>query len=88
MNKTGVVNAMEERSRERGRMQNVVRPASAKALWPEHADGCLRSTGWLLQREQGGEVRKIMHVHRTCQGDRLLLQAQWEDRGFEHGDSV
>ena len=31
MNKTGVVNAMKERSRERGRMQNAVRPASAKA---------------------------------------------------------
>ena len=59
-----------------------------KALWPEHAYRCLRNTGWLLQRGQGGEVRKIMHVHRTRQGDRLLLQVQWEDRGFEHGDSV
>ena len=69
-------------------MQNAVRTASAKALWPEHAYRCLRNTGWLLQREQGGEVRKIMHVHRTRQGDRLLLQVQREDRGFEHGDSV
>ena len=59
-------------------MQTAVRTASAKALWPEHAHRCL-STGRLLQREQGGEVRRVMQTHRTCRGEQLLLQVQWED---------